>query len=65
MRELNMQEVEKVSGGWSNDNNNLISTVVRHAGIGAMGGAIGGPKVALAGAVIGAMTAFSSHAGNN
>ena len=64
MKTLNVQQVEQVNGGWSNDNNNTFSIVVRNAGIGAIGGALAGPKGAIAGAVVGAMVGFSQAAGN-
>ncbi|WP_392344320.1 Blp family class II bacteriocin [Pseudoalteromonas prydzensis] len=64
MRELNVKEIQEVNGGWSNDNNNLFSTVVRNAGFGAMGGALGGPVGAGAGAVLGALVGFSVYYNN-
>jgi len=64
MRELSMNEIEQVSGGWSDDNNNLFSVVVRNAGFGMIGGgALGGPKGALVGGVIGTFHGINSYYG--
>lgn len=66
MKTLDQEKFEQVNGGWSDDNNNTFSTVVRHAGKGAIiGGATGGPKAAAVGAAIGALSGFSAAAGNN
>ena len=60
-RELNSSN----SGGPWNTNDSLSATVVRRAGLGAIGGGVfGGPLGALAGGVVGALSGFSSHAGN-
>ncbi len=65
MRELNVNEIEQVSGGWSDNNNNIYSIVVRNAGFGAIGGgALGGPKGALIGGAIGAIRGWSIYHGN-
>lgn len=44
-----------------NTNNSLSATIVRNAGFYAIGGAIAGPKVALGGAVLGAMIGISEY----
>lgn len=64
MKEIRMEQIQAVNGGWSNDNNNLFSTVVRNAGFGAIGGALGGPVAAGAGAVVGALYGFSVYYNN-
>jgi len=70
MKALNARQTLQVNGGWSywkenrHDNNNTFSTVVRHAGKGAIGGALAGPKGALAGAALGIMSGFSAANGN-
>lgn len=61
MKELNVQELEMINGGWSNDNNNMFSTIVRNAGFGAMYGAVGGGPGALAGAAVGAIYGWSVY----
>ena len=50
MRELSMNEIEQMSGGRSDDNNNFFSVVFRNAGFGMVGGgALGKPKNAIVG----------------
>ncbi len=67
MRELNVNEIKEVNGGggeW-NTNDSLSATVIRNAGFGAMGGALGGGFGALAGGFLGALWGlnvyYSSH----
>ncbi|MFB2874723.1 hypothetical protein ACE1BY_19185 [Aeromonas jandaei] len=93
MRELSIEELNIVAGGWQskgattsdmgsphegrggnrggggngnpnntwNTNNSLSATIVRNAGIYAIGGAIAGPETALAGAVLGTMVGISEY----
>lgn len=65
MRELSEKEIDLINAGSWNSNNSLSATVIRHAGIGAIGGALGGGVGAIAGAVIGALSGFSSYYGND
>lgn len=63
MQLIDEKQWTTISGGnnsWA-QNDDLLPTVVRNAGIGAMAGAIGGPGAALAGGVVGALVGFSVH----
>lgn len=79
MQELNFEQVESVSGGvitgmcpipetkephWTEDNNNMFSTIFRGASFGCMAAAIGGAKGCLAGALVMGLAALSQYEGN-
>ncbi len=61
MRELSVNEIKVVSGGGWASNDGLMATVVRNAGFGAMGGALGGGVGALAGGALGALWGLSVY----
>jgi hypothetical protein len=78
MQELTFEQVESVSGGaiemcpnpdikdphWTEDNNNMFSTIFRGASFGCMAAAIGGAKGCLAGALVMGLAALSQYEGN-
>ena len=66
MKELKEKDTLIASGGnnsWA-QNDDFGPTIVRNAGLGAIGGSLGGPKGALVGAVVGVFVGINEYNNN-